>query len=636
MSFRNRLTLFFVLIVIVPMLSLTVVLFSLISDNENGKQDAGVAARQRSAVNLYEAEKAEAGAALAKVSGDRVLATALREGDQEATTDRAQELLGTLRLKRIQITRDSAVYTDVGSRTATFPATGNLAFRSGGASFGSLRVSRTGPRAYAKLVKRVTGLDVVITRDGAPLASTLAAGSTVPAIPAERSTVTVGDQRFRTAAFPVEGFGGSRVQVAVLDSTERVRADVRSQRIYTALILLGFFLLAFLFALLVSRSLQRQIDGFLQAARRIGAGDFAARVPTTGGDEFAELGHEFNQMSGELERKIQELQDEQARLALAMRRIGETFASNLDRDALLEIVLRTAVDGSGAAGGRATMRTRPDGQLRQVAQAGTLDDLTAALRQAEAAVLESGAPREATVGGVTALAHPLRAVQQGEEDGPPRVTGIVSVGRAATPFRPSERELFHYLAGQASVSIENVGLHEAVERQAVTDELTGLANRRRFQEVLGGEVERSRRFGQTVGLIMLDIDNFKKVNDTYGHPAGDLVLKEVARVLRESSREIDHPARYGGEELCSVLPGTDIEGAYQLAERVRIGIESLRLPIRTADDEPLQVTASFGVATHPGSSGDVRSLVAAADAALYEAKHSGKNRTERAAEVPSA
>ncbi|MCW3040869.1 MAG: diguanylate cyclase, partial [Solirubrobacterales bacterium] len=334
-------------------------------------------------------------------------------------------------------------------------------------------------------------------------------------------------------------------------------------------------------------------------------------------------------------RKIAEVEAEQARLALAMRRIGETFASNLDRDALLEIVLRTAVDGAGATGGRATMRSRPDAQLHQVAQAGSLDEMTAALRQAEAAVLEAGAPRDATVGGVTALAHPLRAVQSLDEEGPPRVNGIVSVARAGTPFKPSERELFHYLAGQASVSVENVGLHETVERQAVTDELTGLFNRRRFQAVLAGEVERSRRFGQPVGLVMLDIDNFKKVNDTYGHPAGDLVLKEVARILREFSREIDVPARYGGEELCVILPGTDLEGAFQLAERVRTGIEGLQLPIRTADDEPLRVTASFGVATVPQNAEDPRGLVAGADAALYQAKHSGKNRTERAATVTS-
>jgi diguanylate cyclase (GGDEF)-like protein len=634
MSFRNRLTLFFVLIVIVPMLSLTVVLFSLISDNENGKQDAGVAARQRAAINLYRVERDGAAAALVKVGRDRVLAGALRSGDAAVATRRATQLLTRLSLKRIVISRGSRPFVDVGSTTATFPATRPLT-DTDGTLIGTLSVSRSGPRAYAQAVKDVTGLGVVITRRGEVLANTLGRSGTVPDLPGKPATVTVAGRSYRTAAFTVEGFGGATVRVAVLDSTARAQAKVRESRVVAAGILLGFFTLAFLFAVLVSRSLQRQIAGFLEAARRIGAGDFAARVPTVGNDEFAELGEEFNRMSGELERKIEEVQAEQARLALAMRRIGETFASNLDRDALLEIVLRTAVDGSGASGGRATLRTRSDGQLHQVAQAGTLDDLTAALRQAEAAVLESGAPAEATAGGVTALAHPLRAVLQADEEGPPRITGIVSVGRPGVPFRPSERELFHYLAGQASVSIENVGLHERVERQAVTDELTGLSNRRRFQQVLAGEVERSRRFGQPVGLLMLDIDNFKSVNDTYGHPAGDLVLREVARVVKDLSREIDEPARYGGEEMAVVLPGTDIEGAYQLAERIRTGIAELRLPIPTGADEPLRVTASFGVATHPNSSSDPRALVASADAALYVAKHAGKNRTERSAEVAS-
>ncbi len=634
MSFRSRLTLFFVLIVIVPMVSLTVVLFALISDNENGKQDARVAARQSAAINLYRAGEEDARRALVTVSKDVRLATALRADDAAAASRRASQLLQTVDLKRIVITRGAVAFVDVGSQTATFPVSGEL-LDADRTRIGRLQVSASGPKAYSRLVKRVTGLDVVLTRDGRPLASTLGDGVTLPPLGGRPATATVAGEEYRTAAFPVPGFGDADVQVAVLDPNARTQSSVRESRLVAGGILLGFFLLAFLFAVLVSRSLQRQIGGFLQAARRVGAGDFSARVPTVGNDEFAALGEEFNDMSAHLADQIQQVQDEQARLATAMRRIGETFASNLDRDALLEIVLRTAVDGAAAAGGRATMRTRPDGQLRQVAQAGSLDDVTTALRQAEAMVLEAGAPREATVGGVAALAHPLRAAEQHDDDGPPRVTGIVSVARDGEPFGPSERELFHYLAGQASVSLENVGLHERVERQAVTDELTGLSNRRRFQGVLGSEVERSRRFGAPVGLVMLDIDNFKSVNDTYGHPAGDLVLREVARVLREVSREIDEPARYGGEEMAVILPGTDLDGAHQLAERIRLGIEALRLPIRTAADEPLRITASFGVATHPDSARDDRGLVAGADAALYEAKHSGKNCTMRAAELPA-
>ena len=209
--------------------------------------------------------------------------------------------------------------------------------------------------------------------------------------------------------------------------------------------------------------------------------------------------------------------------------------------------------------------------------------------------------------------------------------GVISIARPGRPFSQRQRELFEYLTNQAAISIENVDLHETIQRQAVTDELTGLFNHRRFQEVMTAEVERTRRFGQELGLIMLDIDNFKRVNDTYGHLQGDLVLREVARALRESSREIDEPARYGGEEMAVALPQTGLAG--------RVRVRRARAPAdRGAPDRrcwtatgTLRVTASFGAASLPHSAKiDKDALVAAADAALYRAKRSGKNRTVKA------
>ena len=177
------------------------------------------------------------------------------------------------------------------------------------------------------------------------------------------------------------------------------------------------------------------------------------------------------------------------------------------------------------------------------------------------------------------------------------------------------------------MALENVELHAEVSRQAVTDELTGLANHRRFQELLEVEMEQVRRYGQTVGLIMLDIDDFKSVNDTYGHQQGDLVLRRVARALADISREADLPARYGGEELALILPHTDLEGSYAIAERIRGAVESLRIP-RSDGQAPLRVTASLGVAA--SRDGRKETLVAEADAALYEAKRQGKNRAVKA------
>jgi diguanylate cyclase (GGDEF)-like protein len=245
------------------------------------------------------------------------------------------------------------------------------------------------------------------------------------------------------------------------------------------------------------------------------------------------------------------------------------------------------------------MRQAADDRLREVARAGDPGGFVRALHAAEAAVIDAGQVAEIQVGGASALAAPLGATEGGDQ-----VIGIVSV--------------------------ENVDLHETVQRQAVTDELTGLFNHRRFQEVMTAEVERARRYGHELGLIMLDIDNFKRVNDTYGHLQGDMVLREVARVLRQSSREIDEPARYGGEEMAVALPQTDLDGAYNFAELVRRRIEALELPLLDGDGT-LQVTASFGAASLASAAqSDKAGLVAAADAALYRAKRSGKNRTVKA------
>lgn len=178
------------------------------------------------------------------------------------------------------------------------------------------------------------------------------------------------------------------------------------------------------------------------------------------------------------------------------------------------------------------------------------------------------------------------------------------------------------LAAVARGPLETVWEIEEVTRRARTDSLTGLANRRHFDEALRRVISETDRFGGTCSLIMVDLDHFKAVNDRFGHDAGDTVLRHVAMVLCEAVRTVDLCARYGGEEIVILLPQTSQLGAVELADRLRETLES-RPAMRSG--EPIGVTASFGVATYPTPVPYGDWLLLAADKALYEAKASGRN-----------
>jgi diguanylate cyclase (GGDEF)-like protein len=171
--------------------------------------------------------------------------------------------------------------------------------------------------------------------------------------------------------------------------------------------------------------------------------------------------------------------------------------------------------------------------------------------------------------------------------------------------------------------------HERAEEEAITDALTGLSNHRRFRQILAKEVERARRFDRPLSVLMLDLDDFKGINDNHGHLEGDRVLREVGRVLRAESREVDEPARYGGEEFAIALPETRIDGAMEVAERIRKRLDRMRIPLDGRMGE-ITIRASVGVAGSPEQPPDVQKLIKSADQALYRAKQQGKNRTARA------
>ena len=167
---------------------------------------------------------------------------------------------------------------------------------------------------------------------------------------------------------------------------------------------------------------------------------------------------------------------------------------------------------------------------------------------------------------------------------------------------------------------------ERTERAAITDHLTGLFNRAHFDASLKREINRCLRYGQIASLVMLDLDDFKPINDRHGHPAGDTVLKEVGRLLTQRVRDIDIAARYGGEEFAMILPETPRMSAWVVAERLRGEVE--RYFKRRKSGASFTVTISGGVASYPDDATNVDTLVQRADEALYRAKRSGKNRVE--------
>ena len=210
-----------------------------------------------------------------------------------------------------------------------------------------------------------------------------------------------------------------------------------------------------------------------------------------------------------------------------------------------------------------------------------------------------------------------------DEDNTP--IGCLVVG-AENPqvFTKNRQEVLEIIAAQIAIKVKLGQAHAQLALLATTDGLTGLANHRAFQHGCEAMLERAKRNGDPLCLLMGDLDHFKNINDNFGHPFGDQILLKVAKVMAEAVRTVDLAARYGGEEFALVLENCDAKGGRILAERIREKIEGLSL---TCEDKLLTVTLSIGIAVFPRNCGDKAQLIELADQALYQAKKKGRNRT---------
>jgi diguanylate cyclase (GGDEF)-like protein len=573
-SFKLRLVTYFLLLSLVPLLAASWAFSEVATRGELANTDARLNAALRVAVRDY------------------------TQSVRTQASDAARSLAKATSVQRAFLTRDRAALVRL-SR-----AVPNSAFY----SKGELLAGETPPRLAARRSATVSSISgtllgrivVWIPLDNQLLAELranaglesedrllLATGGRVVAGPApiigarqlpgeHPRYLELGDREYRAVSTAILS-GTPAVTLVALTPRSEIHSAIGDLRERFLLFAFAALAVVALLAWLLGRTIVRSLKELADAAGAVARGQFAQRVPVRGRDEFATLGRAFNEMS-------EQLSAERGRVQDAVDRFGKALAATHDPFTLLNVIVESAVEATGAAGGRLIV----EGQER--ARAGEPE--------------RGGRP----------LVIPL-----GPDGGENTMLLLAPDG---ADFGDQSRELALWLGSQAAVALENVRLHRLVARQASTDGLTDLANRRQFEEGLTAEISRAERFGGPLALVLADLDDFKQVNDRYGHQTGDDVLRAFADVLRETVRDIDLAARYGGEEFAVLLPQTDLGGGERLAERLREAMAAH--VIAPLGETGFSVTASFGVASFPEAA-TAAALFAAADEALYRAKSAGKN-----------
>lgn len=420
------------------------------------------------------------------------------------------------------------------------------------------------------------------------------------------------------------------------------------------LIVLATAVAAVIAARWLARSTTRPLGDLAWAADRVANGDLDTRVPIPRPDELGRLAGTFNRMTRELQSYVQALTASRDQLRRHLAILGDTLSSTHDLDRILPVIMRTAMTATGARAGLILLTDPADGRLTARCGAGltgawdlTPDELTQRRLSPGRGVLgrvaTTGTPLRGTTGRApdepacdSYLAVPICAPPD-EDSGPePTVLGVLALyDRLGAPaFEDADLRTLRTFAGQAGVAVHNVRVHEEAQRLSLTDPLTGLWNYRYLREVLRREVERATRFGRMLTVLVLDLDHFKEVNDTYGHTAGDQVLGEFARRIRIGLREVDVAFRQGGEEFVVLLPETDAYGGVIVAERLGAAVRDWPVPVdprRPGLADRIPISVSIGIAVFPEHGATAQEVLDAADEALYAAKNAGRD-TYRLAE----
>jgi diguanylate cyclase (GGDEF)-like protein len=582
-SFKVKLVAYFLLLSLLPLAAAFWGFSTVAARSETRRVDARLQAGLRAALATYQDELVAADEAAASLARSPAFQRALIHRDREA--------LSKLLKRRPNLSVEANGF-QIGDLDPT-AATREVAVVGPRATRAAVVAAVPLDRALVSRLEARSGLEtdehIILVEDRRIIAGPAdSVGIAFNAPPGKTRTVTVSGTRYRTlVADTLRDLPSATLGVI----SPQTRIDAANHAAMQRL-LIGLFaclLLVAAVAYIEGRAIVRTLRRLVDATRAISRGDLKQRIEVHGRDEFALLGRTFNEMAEQLQLRLDELERQRGRLRDVIARFGEALGATHDADQLMRLIVEAAVEATNAKGGVI------------VATSGEL--------------IQTGRPDD----GADKIEVPLSA-------------GDVTFGSLllfGDDFEDEDRMTAVSLASHAVVALDNARLHRIVERQALVDGLTGLANRRQCEETLAAELLRLDRFGGRLAVVVADLDWFKDVNDRFGHPSGDAVLREFGALLQETVRDVDLAGRWGGEEFMLILPGTDLVGGTQVAERIRVALAS-RI-VLSADGSSIPVTASFGVSAKPPAT-TASELFSAADAALYEAKRNGKNRVESARE----
>ena len=384
-------------------------------------------------------------------------------------------------------------------------------------------------------------------------------------------------------------------------------------------------------SLVIGRLSTKRIHAFASISKEIAHGNFTKQVPFVNGDEIGQLGKTFNIMTASIKRKIEQLK--------YLNDVAVEIHSHIEIEHLIEDLIKISRRITNAEMGSLVLLDEQGKNIKyfkvsvpnQLAFSQILDQpmgkglLGVVIKKGQTIRLDNITKDSRSIGLPpnhppirTLLGVPL-TINSGTVCG-----GIFLANKANDEcFTLDDEEILLTITYQASVAIENARLYGQVQLLAVTDGLTGLLNHKEFHKKLDETIEGSKRYHYTVTLLMIDIDHFKKFNDTYGHQVGDQVLRVVADAIKSQIRTVDVCARYGGEEFAVILRNGDVSYPPVLAERIRSTVYAY--PVKH-DGIRSQLSVSIGVACFPEDANNAEGLIKRADEALYTAKETGRNR----------